>query len=70
MRSTFVLLAVLLLAGFSLLGAGENAAKPIANFSLNDNAGKPWALADLKDSKAIVVVFLGTQCPVNNAYAP
>jgi peroxiredoxin/mono/diheme cytochrome c family protein len=70
MRSTLLLLALLIPAGFSLLGVGDSVAKPIANFNLKDSAGKPWALADLKDRKAIVVVFLGTQCPVNNAYAP
>ena len=32
--------------------------------------GKAWSLADLKDKKAVVVVFLGTECPINNAYMP
>src|SRR5262245_57148978 len=31
--------------------------------------GKKVALADLKD-KVVVVVFVGTECPVNNAYMP
>ena len=40
-------------------------------FSLPDaRTGKPVALADFKDKKAVVVVFLGTQCPINNAYLP
>jgi peroxiredoxin len=45
-------------------------AKTITPFVLPDTAGKPWALADHKGMKAYVVLFLGTQCPVNNSYAP
>jgi len=41
-----------------------------AKFSLKDAKGKEHSLADCKDSKAVVVVFLGTQCPINNAYVP
>jgi peroxiredoxin len=44
--------------------------KTVKPFTLNDSAGKPWSLAGQKDSKAIVVVFLGTECPVNNQYLP
>src|SRR6516225_4020429 len=43
-------------------------AKAIGNFRLKTIAGEAWALEDCKDKKAIVVVFIGTQCPVNNAY--
>jgi thiol-disulfide isomerase/thioredoxin/mono/diheme cytochrome c family protein len=33
--------------------------------------GKPWSLArEAADAKAAVVVFLGTECPVNNLYLP
>ena len=49
---------------------GQEAPKVISDFQLADTAGKTWALADLKDRKAVVVVFLGTQCPINNAYLP
>src|SRR5207247_10195120 len=30
----------------------------------------PWSLDSCKDKKAVAVVFLGTECPVNNAYLP
>jgi peroxiredoxin/mono/diheme cytochrome c family protein len=40
----------------------------IENFTLRGPDGKDWSLADLKERKAIVVVFLGTECPINNAY--
>jgi peroxiredoxin len=42
----------------------------IPNFVLSDSAGKQVGLADFNDSKLIVVAFLGTKCPVGNAYVP
>jgi peroxiredoxin/mono/diheme cytochrome c family protein len=42
--------------------------KTVANFTLKDTANQEWSLADCKDKKAVVVVFIGTECPVNNAY--
>ena len=44
--------------------------KKIDRFALKDPAGKTWSLADFKDKKAVVVLFLGTQCPINNAFMP
>ena len=33
--------------------------------------GQPWSLArDGRDARAVVVLFLGTRCPVNNLYLP
>ena len=40
----------------------------IENFSLPDVSGKKHSLSDYKDSKAIVVMFIATECPVSNAY--
>lgn len=62
-------------AAVGLLSAGPSrteapAGKKIAGFSLKDAAGKPVALADFKDRKAVVVLFLGTECPINNNYMP
>jgi peroxiredoxin/mono/diheme cytochrome c family protein len=42
---------------------------PALAFTLKDAAGKPVALADFKDKKAVAVVFLGTECPLVNLYA-
>lgn len=42
--------------------------KKIDNFTLQDAAGKAWALHNLKDRKAVVVVFLSFECPVSNSY--
>jgi peroxiredoxin len=54
----------------TLARTGEPAPKKVADIRLKDSGGKTWALEDFKDRKAIVVVFLGTQCPINNAYLP
>ncbi|MBL8821669.1 MAG: redoxin domain-containing protein [Planctomycetia bacterium] len=44
----------------------------ITDITLTDAVtGKPWSLAEHgRDAKAVVVLFMGTECPVNNAYAP
>jgi peroxiredoxin len=44
--------------------------KKVEAFNLKDTTGKPTSLAGLKDKKAIVVVFVGTQCPINNLFLP
>jgi peroxiredoxin len=43
--------------------------KKIDNVTLKDAAGKPRSLYDLKDKKAIVVVFLSFECPVSTSYS-
>ena len=42
----------------------------IPDFVLPDFAGKPTAFSDFSEAKHVVVVFLGTQCPIGNAYVP
>src|ERR1700677_3797887 len=42
--------------------------KTIADFTLKDTSGRAVSLAQFKDKKAVAVVFLGTQCPINNLY--
>lgn len=51
---------------FSTLHASE--LKKVESFSLKDYNGKEVSLSDFKNSKAIVVMFIATQCPVSNAY--
>jgi peroxiredoxin len=51
-------------------GAGATAEPPIADFTLRDSGGKAFALADTKQQKCVVVVFLGTECPLAKLYAP
>ena len=50
-----------------LLHASETG-KKVENFTLQDYNGSKHSLADFKSSKAIVLMFIATQCPVSNAY--
>jgi peroxiredoxin len=45
-----------------------NLGKKVANFTLRDTQGKELSLASFKDRRGVVVVFIGTQCPINNLY--
>src|SRR5262249_13052998 len=69
MRALVCCLAALLAPD---LAAAEQAAVgyKVGDFTLTDTAGKAHSLADCRDKKAVVVVFLGTQCPINNAFLP
>ena len=50
----------------------ENSCSPpldkVEDFSLADYNGNKHSLSQYKDSKAIVVMFIATECPVSNAY--
>lgn len=65
-NNSLVVAAFLIIAVSSLLYAGNS--KKIADFKLTDYNGKEVQLSDFKNSKAIVVMFIATQCPVSNAY--
>ncbi len=74
------LLALVPLAGLviALPGALRSGDTPQANalwkaprFSLLDpRTQKSVSLAEFKDKKAFVIVFVGTECPINNNYMP
>ncbi len=74
-RKTNVLLAaaLMLACAASLLSADE-AASPVGNkvknFQLQDFQGKPYELADFADKPAVVIAYLGTECPLAKLYAP
>ncbi len=42
----------------------------VPDFVLTDINGKATGFSDFGDSRYAVVVFLGTQCPIGNAYVP
>ncbi|MFP6767458.1 MAG: redoxin domain-containing protein [Planctomycetaceae bacterium] len=42
----------------------------VPNFILPDHAGRQVALADFKDARFVIAVFMGTRCPIGNAYVP
>jgi peroxiredoxin len=59
------------LIGFTLFTIGilvAGSPLKIENFSLNDYNGKKFELSGFKGSKAIVLMFMSTECPVSNAY--
>lgn len=60
----------LFIAALFIIAVTAFAATPakIENFSLNDYNGKQVSLTDFKDAKAIVLMFISTECPVSNAY--
>ncbi|MFO1020982.1 MAG: redoxin domain-containing protein [Planctomycetales bacterium] len=70
------------LEGTTLFAAdvsSKGAAKPqavshighvVPNFVLADAQGKKIALADFHDKPVVVAIFLGTGCPIGNAYIP
>jgi peroxiredoxin len=63
---------VLAAVGCAFPAVADTKAPPprVPPFSLQDIAGKTWAFSDLKEKKAIVVIFIGTECPINNAFMP
>jgi peroxiredoxin len=60
-----ILLSVILIP--ALILAKDNH-KKVADFTLKDYNGKTYTLSAFKDSKAVVIMFISTRCPVSNAY--
>lgn len=51
--------------------AGQKAlGQKIENFELRDFRGKSVALDEFKQKRAVVIAFLGTECPLATLYAP
>src|SRR4051812_25381040 len=62
------LVSLLVLLAFACQDrAGE---PPLKDLVLSDVSGRQHALAGGRDRKAVVLLFLGTECPVSNGYAP
>jgi peroxiredoxin len=75
MRSARLLLSLAVLTLSAATAAGGEPSptsavlgQQIENFALPDTSGKLVSLTDFRDMKAVAVVFVGTECPVNNAY--
>jgi peroxiredoxin len=62
---TILMTAIMLLS--SALLAGDSR-KKVSDFTLEDYNGAKHSLADYTSSKAIVLMFIATQCPVSNGY--
>lgn len=80
-RSAFLCMmlggAISLAAGMAPVYAQEakpvataSAVRPLGDFTLRDFGGKTFALAEAKQPKFVVVIFLGTECPLAKLYAP
>jgi len=65
-RRLFILLTAVLMLS-SVLRADEPK-KKVNDFTLEDYGGAKHSLTDYKSSKAIVLMFIATQCPVSNGY--
>lgn len=52
----------------AVTAAFAGAPAKVESFTLNDYNGKAVSLTDFKDSKAVVLMFISTECPVSNAY--
>ena len=50
--------------------AAVGAVSEISSFRLKDYRGKVHDLSDFKESKFVVAIFLGTECPLAKLYAP
>jgi peroxiredoxin len=48
----------------------DSLGKLVPNFSLRNTDGHKISLTDFGEKKAIVVIFMGTECVINNAYMP
>ena len=59
-----VILSLFLGSMLAMAGTGEK----VKDFTLTDVHGKEHRLSDYGKSKAIVLMFIATQCPVSNAY--
>src|SRR5271170_8111949 len=70
--------ALLVCVAGALLYSPGDGARPgpvgtrVGDFTLPQPAdGRPWSLAqETRTAKAVVVLFLGTACPVSNSYVP
>jgi len=62
-------LSLILLAASSLALAESSVGKSVDDFTLSDYLGTKHSLNEWKENRAVVVVFLGTECPLAKLYA-
>jgi len=68
--SVFALSSLFLIFGCAAHGADKKEDLCVREFALKDAQGREHTAADWKDYDAVVLFFLGTECPVSNGYAP
>lgn len=73
LKKTLLILLVVIpitaILALTLTSSSSNAVPPkIQNFTLKDVYGKEHSLADYTDAKAIVIMFIATECPISLDY--
>jgi peroxiredoxin/mono/diheme cytochrome c family protein len=66
-------LACLTIPSFSAMRAdstSRDVGRKVPNFQLRDARGHTVSLGDFRDKKAVVVIFIGTECPISNGFLP
>ena len=61
-------LALLFVAFTALAQSNPSVGKPVENFAIRDHLGASRQLSDWRDSKLIVIAFLGVECPLAKLY--
>jgi peroxiredoxin/mono/diheme cytochrome c family protein len=67
--ASIVCVAAALAASAALAAEVNRVGMKIDDFSLKSQFGKAYSLADFADKDVVVVVFLGTECPLAKLYA-
>lgn len=57
-------------SGNASIEEASRVGKKVAGFQLRDHQGKEVSLADFANEKVVVVIFLGTECPLVKQYLP
>ena len=65
-----VMLVALFACAASLQAAPPSGLGEIKEFSLSDTTGKQHNRDEWQESKAVLLLFIGLDCPVSNGYAP
>ncbi len=73
LKKIYILAVVTLILTTGVIGSDSLEAASVESknpydFNLKDVNGKSHSLADFKDAKAVVVLYVATRCPVSNAY--
>jgi peroxiredoxin len=58
------------LSSLAIMAASASDADRVKDFVLSDVHGRSHGRLEWKGKKALVVLFLGIECPVSNSYAP
>ncbi len=69
MKASVALVLSILLLQASAFGTDTSIGRSIENFTLSDHLGSKHSLDEWASSKAVIVVFLGTDCPLAKLYA-